>query len=113
MRREAPACRPPPSERGGGNSGSAAQNLPRFSSTATTVPPEGSREARDPTPESGSDDLLDVRLPASFPADPAEDLGESLPADLSETFLDFPACLPDGFPACLAVFPRDLRGELT
>jgi len=37
MRREPPDRRPSPPERNEGKCGSAAQNLPRFSITATTV----------------------------------------------------------------------------
>ncbi len=63
IRRDARWRRPLSSERGGGKTGSAAQNLPRFSSTATTV-------------------LDDLR--ADWPLEPPEDLSgfrEGLPAD--------------------------------
>ncbi len=64
MRRDARGCRPPSSERDGGKTGSAAQNLPRFSSTATTVP-----EDRD---FAGESEL--AGLPDLFPLDPRGEL---------------------------------------
>jgi hypothetical protein len=70
MRREEPACRPPSSERGAGNNGSAAQNLPRFSSVATTTP-------ADPL------EALPTDLPEAFPDFP-DDLPDDLPFDLRE-----------------------------
>jgi len=70
MRREEPACRPPSSERDAGNSGSAAQNLPRFSSVATTVPGD-------------SLEALPTGLPEAFPDFP-DDLPDDLPVDLRE-----------------------------
>ena len=78
MRRRDPSeDRPPSPERGAGNSGSAEKNLPRFSSTPTTVPGACASGDRD--------------LPLSEPADLAEDLPGDLPADLSE---DLPGDLP-------------------
>jgi hypothetical protein len=68
MRRDAPACRPPSPERGAGNSGSAAQNLPRFSSVATTAP-------------AGPLEALPTDLPEAFPDFP-DDLPDDLPVDL-------------------------------
>jgi hypothetical protein len=94
MRRDARGCRPLSSERGGGKTGSAAQNLPRFSSTATTV-------------------LDDLR--ADWPLEPPEDL-----AGLPEALPGFPTGLPGlpedlpdltGLPADF--LPLDPRGELT
>ncbi len=89
MRRDAPACRAAPSERGAGKSGSAAQNLPRFSSTATTVSAD---------------------LPEDFPTDLPPEAFPDFPAALPEAF-------PVAFPDCPVIlpedFPVDLRGELT
>ena len=65
MRREAPVCRVAPSERGGGNTGSAAQNLPRFSTTATTVPADLSED-----------------LPADLPPEAFPNFPPDLPDDL-------------------------------
>ena len=94
MRREARGCRPPSSERGGGKTGSAAQNLPRFSSAATTVP---------------------GALGADFSPEPPEDpagLRGGLPG-LSAGLPDAPTDLLDlpGLPADF--LPLDPRGELT
>ena len=91
MRRDARGWRPPSSERGRGKTGSAAQNLPRFSSVATTVP-EAPR--------------------AGWPLEPPEDL-----AGLPEALPDFPTGLP-GLPEDLPGLPGDFlpldpRGELT
>ena len=74
MRRDARGCRPPSSERGGGKTGSAAQNLPRFSSTATTCP-AGLSEAL-PDFLTGLPGLPGlVGLPADFlPLDPRGEL---------------------------------------
>ena len=46
MRRDPWASCPPSPERGAGNCGSADQNLPRFSSTATTIPEVCARDDR-------------------------------------------------------------------
>jgi hypothetical protein len=69
MRRDARGCRPPSSDRDGGKTGSAAQNLPRFSSTATTVPEDRAREGRD---FAGESEL--AGLPDLFPLDPRGEL---------------------------------------
>ena len=73
MRRDARGCRPLSSERGGGKTGSAAQNLPRFSSTATTV----LDDLRADWPLEAPEDLSGFRegLPADFfPFDPRGEL---------------------------------------
>jgi len=67
MRRDAPPCRAAPSERGAGKSGSAAQNLPRFSSTATTAP-EALFEDFSPDLSEAFPDFPIV-LPEDFPVD--------------------------------------------
>jgi hypothetical protein len=95
MRLDDLGWRLPSSDRGGGNAGSAAQNLPRFSSTATTV-------LAAPSGEGGPPMDLSPGLPGDLP-----DFPEAPPADLS---FDFPTALPADFPV---VFPRDLQGELT
>jgi hypothetical protein len=91
MRRDARGCRPPSSERGGGKTGSAAQNLPRFSSAATTLP-EAPR--------------------AGWTLEPPEDL-----AGLPEALPDFPTGLPEDLPGLAGLpadfLPLDPRGELT
>ena len=76
MRREAPACRPCSSERGAGNNGSAAQNFPRFSSTATTVPEDRA---------SDEDDLLETSEAADLSADlrSVDLLADLRPAELT------------------------------
>jgi len=72
MRREAPACRAAPSERGAGKSGSAAQNLPRFSSVATTAPEALFEDFPPEAPEAFPD--FPVVLPEDFPVDLREEL---------------------------------------
>jgi hypothetical protein len=111
MRREAPACRPPSSERGGGKTGSAAQNLPRFSSTATTVLAARSEEEGFPMDLSHGlpEDLPD--LPAGLAVSPAG--LPDFPVDLPTFPVDLPT-FPAGLPDLVAdFFPRDLLGELT
>jgi hypothetical protein len=110
MRRDARGCRPPSSERGGGKTGSAAQNLPRFSSTATTVP-EGLGEDPPLEPPEG---LFAFReglpgLPVGLP-----DIPTVFP-DLPDDSPDFPglAALPNLAGLPVGLFPLDLRGELT
>ena len=92
MRREARGWRPLSSERGGGKTGSAAQNLPRFSSVATTVP------ERAACPPEWPDGLPDP--PAGLP------LFAGFPALVGSPDLPALAGLPD-------FFPLDPPGELT
>jgi hypothetical protein len=96
MRRDARGCRPLSSERGGGKTGSAAQNLPRFSSVATTVPGDLCADFSPEPPEDLSD--FPKVLPACLPAD-LPGVSTGLP-DLPEDLPDFPALasLPDLFP---------------
>ena len=70
MRLDALGWRPPSSDRGGGNTGSAAQNFPRFSSTATVVP-EDLFEGFPPGPPETFPDF-----PICLPAFPRDLLGE-------------------------------------
>jgi hypothetical protein len=67
MRRDARGCRPLSPERGGGKTGSAAQNLPRFSSVATTVPGALSEDFPPEVSEAFPD--FPVLLPEDFPVD--------------------------------------------
>jgi hypothetical protein len=112
MRRDARGWRPRSSERDGGKTGSAAQNLPRFSSTATTVP----GDLRADWPLALPEDLSG--LPEGLPDFPTglPDFPTGLP-DFPTGLPDFPTGLPD-FPTGLpdlpaACFPLDLRGALT
>jgi hypothetical protein len=99
MRRDPWSRCPPSLERGAGNRGSADQNLPRFSSTATTVPEGCTRDDRD---------LADESEPAGLAVDFLVDLLVDLAADPPD---DLPAELPDDLLADLR--PVGLRPVLT